>query len=169
MDTKLRELSKGKRSLDDFARSFIGARTTNGKVGVQTYAFDDVVNALQALQTHDWPAFLQARIEGHGPAAPLDGLARGGWKLVYNDTPNAAIADREGDEGFDDFSYSLGLKIAGDAGTINEVPVSYTHLDVYKRQVRNTCPASRPGAWKPVLPTRPHRCRWMSRLSLIHI
>ena len=121
VDTKLRELSKGKRSLDDFARSFIGARTTNGKVGVQTYAFDDVVNALQALQTHDWPAFLQARIEGHGPAAPLDGLARGGWKLVYNDTPNAAIADREGDEGFDDFSYSLGLKIAGDAGTINEV------------------------------------------------
>ena len=121
VDTKLRELSKGKRSLDDFARSFIGARTTNGKVGVQTYAFDDVVNALQALQTHDWPAFLQARIEGHGPAAPLDGLTRGGWKLVYNDTPNAAIADREGDEGFDDFSYSLGLKIAGDAGTINEV------------------------------------------------
>ena len=40
---------------------------------------------------------------------------------MYNDTPNAAIADREGDEGFDDFSYSLGLKIAGDAGTINEV------------------------------------------------
>ena len=121
VDTKLRELSKGKRSLDDFARSFIGARTTNGKVGVQTYVFDDVINALQALQAHDWPAFLQARIEGHGPAAPLDGLTRGGWKLVYNDTPNAAIADREGDEGFDDFSYSLGLKIAGDAGTINEV------------------------------------------------
>ena len=121
VDTRLRELSKGKRSLDDFARDFIGARTANGKVGVQTYGFDDAVDALQQLQPHDWAAFLKARIENHGPSAPLDGLARGGWKLVYNDTPNEAIADREGDEGFDDFSYSLGLKIAGEGGKVNEV------------------------------------------------
>ena len=41
--------------------------------------------------------------------------------MCIRDRPNAAIADVEGDEGFDDFSYSLGLKIASDAGKINEV------------------------------------------------
>ena len=120
VDTRLRELSRGKRSLDDFAKAFLGTRTATGKVGVQTYAFDDVVDTLQALHPHGWAAFLKSRIDGHD-VAPLDGLARSGWKLVYSDTPNAAIADVEGDEGFDDFSYSLGLKIASDAGRINEV------------------------------------------------
>lgn len=121
VDTRLRELSKGKRSLDDFAKQFLGTRTVTGKVGVQAYVFDDVVNGLQDLQPHDWASFLRARIDGNGPGAPLDGLARGGWMLVYNDTPNLAITDVEGDEGFDDFSYSLGLKIASDAGKLNEV------------------------------------------------
>ena len=119
VDSKLRELSGGKRSLDDFARRFFGG--SNGTVETRTYGADDVVAALQGVQAHDWAGFLRARLDGHGPGAPLDGLARGGWKLVYNETPNAAIADVEGDEGFDDFSYSLGLKIARDAGKVNEV------------------------------------------------
>jgi hypothetical protein len=30
---------------------------------------------------------LNDRLEGHGPGAPLDGVTRGGYKLVYTDTP----------------------------------------------------------------------------------
>jgi hypothetical protein len=30
-------------------------------------------------------------VDGHGPGAPLDGLARAGWKLVYTDTPTDYI------------------------------------------------------------------------------
>jgi len=80
-----------------------------------------VVAALQETHAHEWAGFLRARVEGHGPGAPLGGLARGGWKLVYNDTPNAAIADVEGDQEMDDFSYSVGFKVARDGGKIEEV------------------------------------------------
>ncbi len=119
VDTELRELSGGKRSLDDFAHGFFGGST--GKAETRTYALDDVVEALQKVQPHDWHAFLRQRVDSHGPGAPIEGLARAGWKLVYNEQPNAAIAEAEGDQEFDDFSYSLGLKIASADGKVGTV------------------------------------------------
>jgi predicted metalloprotease with PDZ domain len=80
-----------------------------------------VIDALQRVQPHDWRAFLRQRVEGHGPGAPLEGLARAGWKLVYDEQPNAAIAEAEGDQEYDDFSYSLGLKIASADGKVDAV------------------------------------------------
>jgi predicted metalloprotease with PDZ domain len=119
VDMQLRELSKGKRSLDDFARAFLGGFA--GKVEARQYHFDDVVQALDGVQPHDWASYLRARIDSHGPAAPLGGLARAGWKLVYDETPNLAIADAEGDGEYDDFRYSLGLQVAREEGKINDV------------------------------------------------
>ncbi|MET1161161.1 MAG: peptidase M61 [Pseudoxanthomonas sp.] len=119
VDTRLRELSKGKRSLDDFARGFLGGFA--GTVEARQYGFDDVVRELDRVQPHDWAPYLRARIGSHGPAAPLEGLARAGWKLVYDETPNLAIADAEGDGEYDDFRYSLGLQVARDEGTVNDV------------------------------------------------
>jgi predicted metalloprotease with PDZ domain len=119
VDMQLRELSKGKRSLDDFARGFLGGFA--GKVEARRYLLDDVVQALDRVQPHDWAPYLRARIDSHGPAAPLQGLARAGWKLVYDETPNLAIADAEDDGEYDDFRYSLGLQVAREAGTVNEV------------------------------------------------
>lgn len=119
VDTRLRELSHGKRSLDDFARGFFGGQAGPGEV--VRYDFADVVQALQQLQPHDWAAYLRARVDSHGPAAPLEGLARAGWTLVYTEVPNLAIADAEGDGDYDDFRYSLGLQIAHDGGSITDV------------------------------------------------
>src|SRR6202020_3417713 len=45
-DTLIRERSQGKRSLDDFARTFFGI--DNGSFIPVTYTFDDVVKALNA-------------------------------------------------------------------------------------------------------------------------
>lgn len=118
-DTKLRELSGGRRSLDDFARAFFGG--ADGKAIVSTYAFDDVVAALQAAQPYDWAGFLRERVDGHGPGAPLDGLARGGWRLVYTDVPNVVQEDDLRRRKAVDFNWSLGLSLAGDDGRITEV------------------------------------------------
>jgi predicted metalloprotease with PDZ domain len=112
-------MSKGKRSLDDFARGFFGGY--DGKLEARRYGFDDVIGALGQVQTHDWAGYLRARIDTHGPGAPLDGLARAGWKLVYSETPNLAIADAATDGEYDDFRFSLGLSIANDGGKVNEV------------------------------------------------
>ena len=119
VDTRLRELSKDTRSLDDFAHDFFGKH--DGKGEVQRYAFGDVVQTLDRVHAHDWAAYLRDRVDNHGPAAPLQGLARAGWRLVYNETPNAAIADTEDEGEYDDFRFSLGLSIASDGGKVNEV------------------------------------------------
>ena len=61
----------------------------NGSFVTDPYTFEDVVAALNSVAPYDWTSFLRTRLDGHGPGAPLDGIARGGYKLVYTDTPVA--------------------------------------------------------------------------------
>lgn len=118
VDTKIRELSGDKRSLDDFARAFFGVE--NGTIGPAYYTFEDVVKFLSQVQPYDWAPFLRERLDGHGPGAPLDGLARAGWKLTYTDTPSSYIKSGEERRKSTDFSYSLGMSVGqdGDVGTV---------------------------------------------------
>ncbi|WP_447407714.1 hypothetical protein, partial [Clostridium perfringens] len=53
------------------------------------YSFDDVVAALNAVTPYDWAGFLRERLDGQTQGAPLDGVIRGGYRLVYTDTPSA--------------------------------------------------------------------------------
>jgi predicted metalloprotease with PDZ domain len=117
-DTLIRQLSGGKRSLDDFASGFFGVE--NGSFVTDTYGFDDVVAALQAVQPYDWAAFLHQRLEGRGPGAPLDGLARGGYRLIFTETPTTYFKSNEARRGIIDLTYSLGLTIGKD-GVLSEV------------------------------------------------
>ena len=117
-DTLIREKSGDTKSLDDFAHQFFGIN--NGSVGVATYEFDDVVKALNAVQPYDWATFLHARLESHGPGAPLDGIARGGYKLIYTDTPSEFWKAAEARRKVTDLTYSLGITIAAEA-RINDV------------------------------------------------
>ncbi len=55
-DTKIRELSDGKKSLDDFAKLFFGI--DNGSYITVTYTFDDLVKALNTVQPYDWAGIL---------------------------------------------------------------------------------------------------------------
>jgi predicted metalloprotease with PDZ domain len=119
-DTLIRKLSGGKHSLDDFAAGFFGVR--NGSFVTDTYTFDDVVAALSAVQPYDWAKFLRERLDGHGPGAPLDGLARGGYRLVYTDTPTAYFKDAESRRKIADFTYSIGLAAStATPGTLSSV------------------------------------------------
>ncbi|NHZ40671.1 M61 family metallopeptidase [Massilia aquatica] len=112
VDTRIRELSGEKRSLDDFARTFYGV--DNGSIGPAYYQFDDVVRTLASVQAFDWAPFLRAKLDGNGAGAPLDGLARAGWKLVYTDTPTDVIKGQEERSKMSDFSYSLGFSVKND-------------------------------------------------------
>jgi len=108
-DTLIREKSGGKKSLDDFARAFFGI--DNGKWDAATYTFDDVVSILNAVQPHDWAGFLHARLENHEQEAPLDGIARGGYRLVYSDTPSDFFKKSETRRKLTDLTYSLGFTV----------------------------------------------------------
>jgi predicted metalloprotease with PDZ domain len=112
-DTLIREKSGGKRSLDDFAKAFFGIE--NGSWTPVTYTFDDVVAALNKVEPYDWAQFLNARINQVAPQPPLDGLARGGWKLVYTDTPTDYFKSAEARRKSTDLSYSIGLVLGREA------------------------------------------------------
>ena len=118
VDTRIRELSNGQRSLDDFAHDFFGVE--DGRVAPLTYTFDDVVAALQRVQPFDWRTFLRAKLDTVGPDAPLDGLARAGWRLAWTDkeTDYAKAIDSFRERA--DFRYSLGLRL-GKGGVIKDV------------------------------------------------
>ena len=82
--------------------------------------YHDVVNALNGVQPYDWSQFLRARLEGHGAGAPLDGLSRGGYKLVYTDTPSEYFRNEEERRRISNLSFSLGMVI-GSEGKLTEV------------------------------------------------
>ena len=109
-DTLIRQLSHGTKSLDTFARDFFGI--DNGSYVTVTYTFDDIVHALNQVQPYDWATFLKTRLNGHGPGAPLDGLARGGYKLVYTDTPSPFFKENETRRHISDLTFSLGATVA---------------------------------------------------------
>jgi predicted metalloprotease with PDZ domain len=111
-DTLIRKLSGGKRSLDDFARAFFGV--DNGSVVTRTYTFDDIVSALNAVQPHDWAGFLHARLSGHGPGAPLDGLAQGGYRLSYDEQESGFLESIEREQKVLVLSFSIGAQIGLD-------------------------------------------------------
>jgi len=112
VDTLIRERSGGRRSLDDFAKAFFGVN--NGSHVTDTYTFEDIVSTLNSVQPYDWASFLHRRLDGHGPGAPLDGLARGGYRLVYTDTPTDYFTSAETRRKATDLSYSIGVIIGKD-------------------------------------------------------
>jgi len=118
VDTRIRELSGGQRSLDDFARRFFG--TDDGNILPRTYTFDEVVQTLRAVQPFDWDGFLRARLTGRDSGAPLDGLARGGYRLTFVDTPGEYFRALETRAKNTDLSFSLGMIVARE-GTLSEV------------------------------------------------
>ena len=109
-DTKIRELTNGQKSLDNFAKAFFGVH--NGSFVTDTYTFGDVVNVLNSVAPYDWASFLRERIYDLHPTVPEEGFARGGYKLVYTDVVQPWLTKAESSNGLADFSTSLGFSVA---------------------------------------------------------
>ena len=112
VDTILRQQSNGQKSLDKFCRLFHGGES--GPPKVVPYTFDDVVRALNQVQPYDWAGLLKERVNAAKARAPLGGIERGGWRLVYNDRPNVFIHTEEEFDQHVDASYSLGFRVRKD-------------------------------------------------------
>ena len=115
-DALIRAATKGRKSLDDFAKAFFGVNDGEWKVQ-NTYTFEDVVATLNGVHPHDWTRFLRDRLDGKTGLA--GGIEASGWKLVYKDEPNA-YAKGAGSRGGADFTYSIGLSVGKD-GSIGDV------------------------------------------------
>lgn len=125
-DTKIRELSNGQKSLDDFAKLFYGI--DNGSYITIGYTLDDIVKALNTVQPYDWAGFFRERVYEVEPQVPENGFTQGGYRLVYNDTEPDWMKHVDHSRGMS-FSTSLGLLVrgegpnegAGSAGAILQV------------------------------------------------
>lgn len=113
VDSILRSESRGKKSMDDFARAFFGIN--DGDWGQVTYTLDDVVATLNGIVAYDWRALLTKRITETGAPAPLTGFTANGYQLGYTDVPSAYFKANEKSRKNTDLSYSLGLVIGKDS------------------------------------------------------
>ncbi len=89
---------------------------------VKPYTFDDIVQSLNRIVEHDWKAFLEKRLTATEAEPPLDGLARGGWKVVYRDKAGELFKARDGEEKSIDLTAALGLLLKDDGTVIDVVP-----------------------------------------------
>jgi predicted metalloprotease with PDZ domain len=119
VDTTIRELTKGQRSLNDFCRLFFDGHNSGPEL--KTYTFDDVLNTLNQVAAHDWRTFLTTLLNSTAPHAPMAGIERGGWKLAYKETPSSVYQGIETMDHVTDVRYSLGMVIREPEATLRDV------------------------------------------------
>jgi predicted metalloprotease with PDZ domain len=119
VDTLLRERTDEARSLDDFARAFFGGNAGEWRTA-DTYVVEDVIEALGALAPYDWDGFFTDQLEGKREGTQLDGIARGGYRLVYRDTPSDFTLSSDLVFGSTALTFSIGLAVAG-GGVLTDI------------------------------------------------
>ena len=120
-DVTIRKLSQESKSLNDFCRAFHGG--PGGVPAIKAYTLEDVVAGLNAVQAYDWAGFFQQRLHSTSPRAPLGGVEGSGWKLVYNGVRSDYWKAEEEVRKTIDLSYSIGLKVRDDEGTVIDVAI----------------------------------------------
>jgi predicted metalloprotease with PDZ domain len=108
-DQIIRQGTKGRRGLDDFAKAFFGGR--NGDWGVRTYDFAEIVRTLNAVYPYDWASFLDTRVRRPGQPVPMRGIEMAGYRLVWRDTPNPQEAGAMNYAKNLNLFYSLGVNL----------------------------------------------------------
>jgi predicted metalloprotease with PDZ domain len=118
-DQIIRDGTGGARGLDDFAKAFYGMR--NGDWGVLPYTRADLVATLNRVYAYDWDAFFKARIDSAGQPVPVGGIERGGYRLVWKDTPNPYDEGRGKDAKVQNLSYGPGVVLDHDGKVTSTV------------------------------------------------
>jgi predicted metalloprotease with PDZ domain len=119
-DVRIRKLTQGKRSLDDFCSSFLGGPDVTPTI--KPYTFDELVTAMNGVAAYDWRSFFRERLDSVSAQAPLGGIVQGGWRLTYSDEPNPLIISEQAAAGVADYTSSLGLVIKADGTVVDAIP-----------------------------------------------
>jgi len=108
-DQIIREGTGGAKGLDDFADAFFGGR--DGDYGQVTYTFDEIAATLNQIYPYNWAGFLTDRLRTPGQPAPLGGVEKAGYRLVWKEEPNPNRAGQMKTADFLDLLYSLGVNL----------------------------------------------------------
>ncbi|HKA24804.1 MAG TPA: M61 family peptidase [Candidatus Eisenbacteria bacterium] len=119
VDTKIRQLTHGQRSLDDFCRAFHGPPSSPPQV--VPYTREDVEHALGQIAPYDWKSFFAARVDSVTAQPPLGGVTASGWKMAYADSATEYYDAVEALNEEQDHRFSIGLRVATEDGKISDV------------------------------------------------
>lgn len=109
VDTIIRRQTNGKRSLDEFCRSFFGGKS--GTACVRPYSLDDLVYELDAVYDYDWKTHFLERVTSIKSTAPLAGIENGGWHFSYGESISSYQKGWEKYEEAFHYRSSLGLDL----------------------------------------------------------
>lgn len=107
--------TQGQKSIDDFCHLFHGG--ANSGPQVNTYTFDQLVQALNQIAPYDWAGFFHERLTSTTPQAPVGGIENGGWKVMYTGEP----LKLQGRRANVSEAYSIGLNVGDDGGVIDSI------------------------------------------------
>jgi hypothetical protein len=79
------------------------------------------VKALNAVESYDWATFLRDRLDAVGKPAPLAGIRRGGYQLVYDETPSDYSREEDTERKRLSLLFSIGLVIDEKDASVLEV------------------------------------------------
>lgn len=119
VDAMIRERTKDKRSLDDFARAFFGGERA-GPPAVVPYRLEDVIATLNRVAPFDWAGFFRERVDRPTEHAPLGGLRASGFALAFRDSLTPYLEAVESAYELMDLRHSLGLRV-DDEGSVSDV------------------------------------------------
>lgn len=122
-DAIIRDLSQGKKTLDDFCRIFFAS--VHGKKTVAGYTYEDVIATLQQTQEYDWDGLFTRRVKTPMENLLLDYLQKLGYRVEYSNKPAKGVA-RPGSIA----ENSLGLRLAGNRiqSVIGDMPADKAGL-----------------------------------------
>lgn len=115
-DQIIRAGTGGRKSIDDFAKLFFGMN--DGDYGEIPFEVDEIVTKLNQVHPYDWKRFIDAKINSPGQPAPLQGIEKGGYKLIWKDEPNPYDKARFAEAKVNNLAYSLGVVIDKDAKVV---------------------------------------------------
>ncbi|MEO8049635.1 MAG: PDZ domain-containing protein [Acidobacteriota bacterium] len=118
VDTLIRQLSHGSKSLDDFCRTFFAGG--DGSPSVNPYTLDDVIAALNRVQAYGWADFFRDRVDAVQTGAPVQGIENAGWNLAYDDARTNYWSATEDEDRTTDMLLSLGISVKSD-GLVGDV------------------------------------------------
>jgi len=119
-DAVIRTSTRGRRSLDDFSRSFFGGES-GGPPRVVPYTYEELVTALEEVADYDWRAFFDARVYSVRAGAPTEGLKAAGWQIAFTAEPN--VVQQASDTIYEqtDLRFSLGFTVGASDGYVVDV------------------------------------------------
>ena len=116
-DTIIRQVTHGKKSIDDYVKVFAGGISSPRVV---PYTRANIEHYLSEVAPYDWHGFFQKYVYSISPKPPTDEIERAGYRLVFTDKENKYESNFETLGKFVDSWFDVGLNI-GDDGKIGEV------------------------------------------------